>query len=73
LQQRLAPDRARTAVLNTGQSITTATMALGQVIGGITVDLTGAATLAIVAFACANVCGAALLMLASRRRTPAAA
>jgi MFS family permease len=72
LQQRLAPDRARTAVLNTGQSITTATMALGQAIGGVTVDLTGRAGLAIALFAAADVGAAALLALASRRRAPAA-
>jgi MFS family permease len=68
LQQRLAPDRARTAVLNTGQSITTAAMAVGQAVGGVTVDLTGAATSAIVVFACADVGAAVLLALASRSR-----
>jgi MFS family permease len=72
LQQRLAPERARTAVLNTGQSITTATMALGQAIGGITIDLTGRAALAIVLFAAADVGAAALLAIASRPRAPVA-
>jgi MFS family permease len=67
LQQRLAPDRARTAVLNTGQSITTAALALGQLIGGVTIDLTGGATLAIVVFAAADLCAAGLLTLAARR------
>jgi MFS family permease len=68
LQQRLAPDRARTAVLNTGQSITTAAMAVGQLVGGITVELTGTATVAIVVFACADVCAGGLLAAASRVR-----
>jgi MFS family permease len=67
LQQRLAPDRARTAVLNTGQSITTASLALGQAIGGLTVEKTGAATLAIVVFACADLAAAGLLALSARR------
>lgn len=57
----------------TGQSITTAALALGQAVGGGTIDLTGKPTPAIVVFACADVCAAAWLTLANRRRAPAAA
>ena len=56
-------------MLNTGQSITTAAMAIGQLIGGVTIDLSGTATAAIIVFACADLCAAGLLAAASRARS----
>lgn len=68
LPQRLAPAHARSAVLSTWLSVTSGSMALGQLLGGAITGTTGSATIAIVLLAAAGVTGGSLLWIVSHHK-----